>query len=197
MFSEYATAFAGTPQALEGIGIERVAPAGMNGPPRGPFGLRVSMTRHGATITNWSAEDMAGITVNICVTGVAGEKVAFPPCVAVIEQVPAARSVTVVAGIVQTAVVLEVKLTARPELAAAAIGNGAAPKVRLFSDAKVIVWLISTILMLVRSLAVSFAVLVSPPPATKAVLVTLVAASREAAEFSASYPAGWLCLEES
>jgi len=52
--TEYAAAFAGTPQELEGTGIVRDVFAARNGPPRGPLGFRVSRIRHGATATNCS-----------------------------------------------------------------------------------------------------------------------------------------------
>ena len=42
-------ALAGTPQALAGTGTVRDVPAEIYGPPKVPFGLRVSMTRHGAS----------------------------------------------------------------------------------------------------------------------------------------------------
>src|SRR5262249_30010406 len=51
--SEYAFALAGIPHALERTGTRRAVPPGMNGPPRGPLGVRVSMTRHGVTGVNW------------------------------------------------------------------------------------------------------------------------------------------------
>lgn len=50
-FTEYAFAVEGMPQALEGMLKPRVVPAVRNGPPNGPFGLRVSATRHGVTGT--------------------------------------------------------------------------------------------------------------------------------------------------
>ena len=34
----------------------RVVPPPTNGPPRDPFGFRVSMTRHGATVSSWRGE---------------------------------------------------------------------------------------------------------------------------------------------
>ena len=64
---------------------------------------------------------------------------AFPAWLAVIEQVPAATIVTVAVDTVQTAVVVETKLTARPELAVALIMNGDAPRLTLLSGANVIV----------------------------------------------------------
>jgi hypothetical protein len=55
IFSDQAVAFAGAPQELEGIGILRAVPAAMNGPPRGPFAPRVSITRQGATVISCKA----------------------------------------------------------------------------------------------------------------------------------------------
>src|SRR5208283_4671850 len=55
-------------------------------------------------------------------------------------QVPPAASVTVAPETVQTAAVVEAKLTARPEEAVALTVNGAEPKGRFGSAAKVIVW---------------------------------------------------------
>lgn len=53
--SEYATAAAGMPQALEGMAKDRALAAAMDGAPNGPLkpvGPRVSATRHGATGKN-------------------------------------------------------------------------------------------------------------------------------------------------
>jgi hypothetical protein len=57
----------------------------------------------------------------------------------VIEQAPSAAIVTVLPATVQTAVVLEAKLTAKPELAVAVTVNGDTPYVTLLSAPKVIV----------------------------------------------------------
>jgi hypothetical protein len=81
----------------------------------------------------------AGLTVKAWVTGVAAAKLALPAWLAVMEHDPAATIVTVLPATVQTAVVVEVKLTGRPELAVALTGNGAAPNVTLFRTPKVIV----------------------------------------------------------
>ena len=51
----------------------------------------------------------------------------FPVCNAVIEQLPTPTIVTVLPEIVHTAIVFELKLTGRPELAVALTVNGAAP----------------------------------------------------------------------
>lgn len=50
-FTEYAFAVEGMPQALPGTLKALEVPAARNGPPNGPFGFRVSATRHGATGT--------------------------------------------------------------------------------------------------------------------------------------------------
>jgi hypothetical protein len=59
------------------------------------------------------------------------------------EHVPIATIVTVATDTVQTGVVLDVKLTASPELAVAEMANGAVPKATLPSDPKAIVWVAS------------------------------------------------------
>jgi hypothetical protein len=59
--------------------------------------------------------------------------------VAVIEQVPVPTMVTVVPATVQTAGVVDRKLTGRPELAVAVMVNGAAPKLTAFRAPNVIV----------------------------------------------------------
>ena len=69
----------------------------------------------------------AGLTVKLCATGVAAPWVASPAWLAVIEHEPPATIVTVLPVTVQTDVVLETKLTARPELAVAAMVNGDTP----------------------------------------------------------------------
>ena len=63
----------------------------------------------------------------------------MPPWLAVIVQIPAARTDTVFPEIVQNKGVEEPKLTDRPDEAAALTVNGAAPHVRSGRDAKVIV----------------------------------------------------------
>ena len=64
---------------------------------------------------------------------------AFPAWLAVIEHEPPATIVTVLPETVQTDVVVEAKLTARPELAVASTVNGAAPELRSLSAPKVMV----------------------------------------------------------
>ena len=138
--SEYAEAFAGMPQALEGIGIVRDIPPEMNGPPKGPFGFRVSMIRHGVTVINWSAIVEAGaVTVKVRVTGAAAAYTELQGWLAVIEQVPTATMVMMLPDTVHTEVVVEVKLTVRPELAVALIANGPTPNGTLLRGLKVMV----------------------------------------------------------
>jgi hypothetical protein len=75
------------------------------------------------------------LTMKLWVTGGAGAKVALPAWLAVIEQFPAATIVTIVTveldtvDTVQTAVVVELKVTSRPEEAVALMVNGATPNV--------------------------------------------------------------------
>ena len=81
----------------------------------------------------------ATATVKLCASGVAAAKVGLPTCVAAIEQVPGATRVTFVPATVQTARVVEAKLTVSPELAVATIVNGGAPKVTSGKGPKAIV----------------------------------------------------------
>jgi hypothetical protein len=67
------------------------------------------------------------LTWKLWLTGVAAAKVALPACVAWMVHVPTAIIVTVAADTVQTAGVVEAKLTARPEDAVALSVNGALP----------------------------------------------------------------------
>ena len=67
---------------------------------------------------------VTAVAWNVCVTGEAGKYEALSGCEAVIEQVPAAASVTVLPETVHTVVVLEAKLTVRPDDAVAVIANG-------------------------------------------------------------------------
>jgi hypothetical protein len=69
--------------------------------------------------------------VKLCVTGIAAVYVAFPACVAVIEQVPTANTITIVPAAAQMAGVVEAKLTASPELADAVRANAGRPKLTL------------------------------------------------------------------
>jgi hypothetical protein len=54
--TEYAAAFPGMPQVLLGTLKVRTPPAGMIGPPKGPFAPRVSAIRQGFTGTKRSPE---------------------------------------------------------------------------------------------------------------------------------------------
>ena len=56
------------------------------------------------------------------------------------EHVPTARMVTVLPDTVQTDVVVDVKLTGRPELAIAVTANGATPRATLLKGKKVMAW---------------------------------------------------------
>src|SRR5437879_5074537 len=78
-------------------------------------------------------------TVKLRITSCAAPKVAFPPWLAVMEQVPAAITVRVVPETVHTGVVVDAKVTARPELAVAERVDGATPKVTPLNALKVIV----------------------------------------------------------
>ena len=64
------------------------------------------------------------------------------------EQVPTETSVTVVPLTVQTGVVVEEKLTARPELAVAASVTGPLPKAMAAGCPNVMVWVAGVILKL-------------------------------------------------
>jgi hypothetical protein len=79
----------------------------------------------------------------------------------VIEQVPAAISVTMFPDTVQTDGVVETKVTAEPELAVAAMENGGTDNVTLASVPNVIVWRYFTVwATMPEMLGASFA---SPP----------------------------------
>jgi hypothetical protein len=79
------------------------------------------------------------LTVKLCWTGVAAAKLVLPHWVAVIPQVPPLSKVTVFAETVQTAGVVEAKMTGRPEEAVAVKLNGAEPKVAAGRAAKLMV----------------------------------------------------------
>ena len=68
-----------------------------------------------------------------------GKVIGVAACVAWIVQVPSATRVTVAPDTVQTADVVEAKLTARPEEAVALTVNGGAPKGWLDNAPKVMV----------------------------------------------------------
>ena len=78
-------------------------------------------------------------TVNEFDTGVAAAKPRLPAWLAVTVQVPTATSVSVVPLTVQTPVVVDAKLTTKPELALAARGAGAVPRVWLPGGVNVMV----------------------------------------------------------
>ena len=79
------------------------------------------------------------VTAKVWVTGDAASQVELPGCVAVIEQVPTARMVTVEPDTVHTVVVFDAKLAGSLELAVALIENGATPIATLLSGLKVMV----------------------------------------------------------
>jgi hypothetical protein len=81
----------------------------------------------------------AGLTKKLRVTGAAAAVLPLPDCVAVIEQVPAARIVTVLPETEHTEGVVEEKLTPSPELAVALMVKDGAPKVLLARASKVMV----------------------------------------------------------
>jgi hypothetical protein len=107
----------------------------------------VAVTVNGVAPNTWSDSPpklmlwLPGVTVKPWLTGVAPPQFVLPPCVAWIVHVPTATSVTVAPDTVQTAVVVEAKLTANPELALALTANGAAPNTWLDRLPNVIVWL--------------------------------------------------------
>ena len=70
-----------------------------------------------------------GLTAKLRVTMGAGAKLLLPGWLAVMEHVPAARTVTVVPTTVQTGCVFEAKETGSPEEAVAANWNGEVPTV--------------------------------------------------------------------
>jgi hypothetical protein len=80
------------------------------------------------------------VTWKLWLTGVAAVQLVLPAWVAWMVQVPTETSVTVEPAAVQTAEVVEAKLTARPEEALALTGKGAVPKGSFESVPKVMVW---------------------------------------------------------
>src|SRR5579862_6511212 len=84
----------------------------------------------------------AFVTCKPWVTGLAARYVPLPDCVAVMLHRPTARSVTVLPETVQIDVVVETKLTGRPDDAVAVTANGGALKGRFASGANVMVWAI-------------------------------------------------------
>ena len=63
-------------------------------------------------------------TLKLCETAVAARYAVFPDCVAFIVQLPAATNVAVLPEAVQTPVVIETKVTGKPELADAESVSG-------------------------------------------------------------------------
>lgn len=78
----------------------------------------------------------AAETVKVLVTAVAAAKPALPGWVAVMLQLPAANSVSVLPLTVQTTGVVDVNDTARPEVALATSAGGAVPRVWLLGELK-------------------------------------------------------------
>jgi hypothetical protein len=81
-----------------------------------------------------------GVTVKLWRTGVAAAKLLLPGCEAWIVQVPAMNNFTIPAATVQTANVVDVKVTARTEDAVALTANGAVPSAWFESAPNVTVW---------------------------------------------------------
>ena len=77
-------------------------------------------------------------TLKNCVTAVAGAKTALPSWLATIVQTPVATMDTVLPEMEQTFCVVEVNVTASPELAIAAMENGATTNARSLREPKVI-----------------------------------------------------------
>src|SRR5207249_2971720 len=85
---EYACAVLGMLHALSGIANPRAgAPPRKNGPPNGPFGFRVSATRHGDAATKRNP-GIVPVPLNPAVCGV-------PPASSLTLSVPVCRPVTV------------------------------------------------------------------------------------------------------
>ena len=84
--------------------------------------------------------DPAGLTAKDWPTDGAAAEFTFPACAAEMTQVPVLTNVTMFPATVHTPVVVEVKLTGRPELAVALIANGEVPSVAPLSTANAIVW---------------------------------------------------------
>ena len=76
-------------------------------------------------------------TLKVCVTGIAGGILPFPAWLAVIEQTPAAMSVTLTPDIVQIKGLLEVNVTMSPEEAVADSMIGGVPRLALASGPNV------------------------------------------------------------
>ena len=112
----------------------------------------VALNVGGGAVMVWAGSELkvivwlASNTEKLWLTGVAAAHCGgLPPCEAWMVQVPVATRVTVEPDTVQTAVVSEAKLTARPEEAVALTVNGEVPIVWLGRRVKVIVWVIRTL----------------------------------------------------
>jgi hypothetical protein len=107
----------------------------------------LALTPNGALPNAWleSAPKLMvwvpAVTWKLWLTGTAAAQLAFPACVAWMVQAPMATSVTVAPDTVQTAVVVEEKLTASPDDALALTPNGALPNAWFESAPKVMLWL--------------------------------------------------------
>jgi hypothetical protein len=95
--------------------------------------------REGFTLDNKVVEVVTGLTVKLWVMAVAGKKSALPTWVAWMVQVPTVTTLTVAPETVQTPVVVDAKLTGKPELADAFTANGATPNVWFANAANEIV----------------------------------------------------------
>src|SRR5580704_17293406 len=80
-------------------------------------------------------------TSKLWLTGVAAAQFELPGCVAWMVHIPTPTSVTVFPATLQTAVAVEVKLTAKPELAVALTRNTGCPYLLFANAPKVMVWL--------------------------------------------------------
>jgi len=80
------------------------------------------------------------VTAKLWLTGVAAAQLVLPACVACMVQVPTDSSVIVEPDTVQTPEVVEAKLTARFDEAAALSAGGVAPNGELERAAKVMLW---------------------------------------------------------
>jgi len=93
----------------------------------------------GVACTLVDAPGATALTTKLCGTGGAAAQIASPDWVAVMVQVPAPTSVTMVPATVQTASVLLAKPTVNVEVALANSGGTEVPKLRSGKGAKVIV----------------------------------------------------------
>jgi hypothetical protein len=131
-------ALASVTVALATVQVEEVVDAKLTAAPDEAVALTVNgavpnaLSARAANVMVW----IPGATVKPWLTAGAAAKLLLPACEARIVHVPAPASVTVVPDTVQTGIVVEVKATARPEVAVAAMGNGAPPNVWLANAAK-------------------------------------------------------------